>query len=137
MLVATPSKGIASMPSRRRPSVPQTRHALCALALLVGLVLALPASAGADVFGELGEPATIETEPTTVVTGPSVTSDKADYAPGAEVTLTGSGWQPGESVRVVVDDDGIAEVRFQHDAIVEADAEGNFVNRFDLPPWLV
>src|SRR5919107_803530 len=36
---------------------------------------------------------------------PTIQSDKADYAPGELVTLTGSGWQPGESVNIVVNDD--------------------------------
>ena len=36
---------------------------------------------------------------------PTIQSDKADYPPGALVTLTGSGWQPGETVNIVVDDD--------------------------------
>ena len=31
---------------------------------------------------------------------PSITSDKPDYHPGETVTLTGSGWQPGELVTV-------------------------------------
>ena len=35
---------------------------------------------------------------------PTIQSDKADYAPGELVTLTGSGWQPGESVHIVVND---------------------------------
>ena len=36
---------------------------------------------------------------------PTIQSDKADYAPGELVTLTGSGWQPGESVHIIVNDD--------------------------------
>src|SRR6266550_4074542 len=35
---------------------------------------------------------------------PSITSDKADYNPGATVTLTGAGWGPGQSVHIFVDD---------------------------------
>src|SRR5829696_10479260 len=36
---------------------------------------------------------------------PTIQSDKADYAPGELVTLTGSGWQSGESVHINVNDD--------------------------------
>jgi hypothetical protein len=36
---------------------------------------------------------------------PSIRSDKDDYAPGELVTLTGSGWQPNESVHIEVNDD--------------------------------
>jgi Putative Ig domain len=36
---------------------------------------------------------------------PTIQSDKADYSPGELVTLTGSNWQPGESVNIVVNDD--------------------------------
>ena len=36
---------------------------------------------------------------------PTIQSDKADYAPGELVTLTGSGWGAGESVHINVDDD--------------------------------
>src|SRR5690348_15095684 len=35
---------------------------------------------------------------------PSISSDKGDYAPGSTVTLTGSGWAPGESVHLFVND---------------------------------
>ena len=33
-----------------------------------------------------------------------VASDKADYAPGETVTLTGGGWLPGSTVSVVTND---------------------------------
>ena len=56
--------------------------------VLVGLLLALFVSApaaNADVF----DPADWT---------PSVWSDKADYAPGGLVTLSGANWQAGETV---------------------------------------
>ena len=37
--------------------------------------------------------------------GPSITSDKADYAPGEHVVLRAGGFQPRESGSVVVEDD--------------------------------
>ncbi len=42
---------------------------------------------------------------TAPVYNPTIASDQADYAPGALVTLTGTGWQPGESVHIFVNDD--------------------------------
>ncbi|HZY10562.1 MAG TPA: hypothetical protein VFF29_05350, partial [Bacteroidota bacterium] len=35
----------------------------------------------------------------------TVTTDKADYSPGDTVLVTGSGWQPGESVQLVFVED--------------------------------
>ena len=32
----------------------------------------------------------------------TVMTDQADYAPGTIVTITGSGWQPGETVTALV-----------------------------------
>src|ERR671917_455363 len=37
---------------------------------------------------------------------PTISSDKADYAPGENVTLTGTNWQPGESVHLDVTSEG-------------------------------
>jgi hypothetical protein len=66
---------------------------------------------------------------------PTIQSDKADYAPGELVTLTGSGWQPGESVRIFVNDDqGQTWNRIQD---VTADASGNISDSFNLPNWFV
>src|SRR4051812_40135904 len=43
--------------------------------------------------------------PLNAATGsPTVTSDKADYAPGTQVVLNGAGWASGESVHIRVDD---------------------------------
>ena len=45
--------------------------------------------------------------------------------------LTGTGWQPGESVHIVVNDtDGQT---WQRDVTVVADGDGNVVDAFDLP----
>ena len=59
--------------------------------LAAGLSLAAPAAAST-----LGDAAGLT---------PTVESDKADYAPGETVTLTGANWQSGESVHIVVNDD--------------------------------
>jgi hypothetical protein len=66
---------------------------------------------------------------------PTIRSDLADYPPGATVTLTGSGWQPGETVDIFVDDDKTKTWvgNFQ----TTADANGNITYQFDLPDWFV
>src|SRR5215204_280498 len=66
---------------------------------------------------------------------PTIQSDKADYAPGELVTLTGSGWQPGESVNIVVNDD--VGQSWNRNVNVTADASGNITDSFQLPDWFV
>ena len=106
-----------------------SRCPLAATGALVVLALLLPSSATADVFGSL--------DPAVLQSGAAVTTDKADYEPGAPVVLTGSGWQVGESIDIVVNDDGLQSEVWQHTATVVADDAGGFVYQFDLPPWLV
>ena len=81
--------------------------------VLVGLLLALVAiapAAQADPY----DPADW---------APSVWSDKADYAPGELVTLSGANWQAGETVNIVVNDD-VGET-WRRDVDVTADAAGD------------
>src|SRR5918993_2833255 len=66
---------------------------------------------------------------------PTIQSDKDDYAPGELVTLTGGGWQAGESVHIVVNDD--AGQTWSRDVDVTADASGNISDSFNLPDWFV
>jgi Galactose oxidase, central domain len=58
----------------------------------------------------------------------TVTTDKADYAPGDTVNISGSGWQPGEVVQMslveVPDLDGDSPIPLS----ATADANGNFSN---------
>jgi hypothetical protein len=85
------------------------------------------------------------TETTTTSTGsttttattftPSIKSDKADYAPGSTVTLTGAGWGPGDSVHIFVNDD--VGQSWSYSADVTADVAGGFTHQFDLPGWFV
>lgn len=100
-------------------------------AVLVAM-LGLPGLASADVFdGGTGDASL-------VATGPSISSDKDDYAPGETVTLVGSNWQPGESVRIVVNDDGLnVEQPWQRDVTVTSDADGYISDSFQLPSWFV
>ncbi len=74
--------------------------------------------------------------PTKTITGPpTIVSDKADYAPGEFVTLTGSNWQPGELVHIYVNDD--QGMTWSRNLDVTADAGGAIVDAFNLPNWFV
>ena len=99
-----------------------------AAALAAWLVLLIvPAAASAsDVFsGDLTGGAT---DP---LGSPTIRSDKADYAPGETVVLTGDNWLPGERVHVRVNDNvGQSWVR---DSDVNADASGSIRDEFQLP----
>ena len=61
--------------------------------IVSALLLAIPAVAA------------LAQDTSTSTAAPTIQSDKADYAPGELVTLTGSGWQPGESVHINVNDE--------------------------------
>jgi CSLREA domain-containing protein len=99
--------------------------------MTLGLLIAVPAVALAqDASDPTGAPSPAPPAPT-------IQSDKEDYYPGELVTLTGSNWQPGEIVRIVVDDDGVAEERWQRDVEVIADSDGNIRDEFNLPGWFV
>jgi hypothetical protein len=94
--------------------------------------------AGTDVFAGSGlTDSPLAPDGTASASGATIASDQADYGPGATVTLTGSGWQPGEGVRIVVDDDGLQEQVWQRDVTVTADAEGTIGDVFELPAWFV
>src|SRR5215204_4095052 len=71
----------------------------------------------------------------TSTAAPTIQSDKDDYSPGELVTLTGSGWKPGESVNIVVNDD--AGQTWNRNVNVTADASGNVSDSFNLPDWFV
>ena len=53
-------------------------------------------------------------------------TDKDDYAPGEIVTFTGSGWQPGETVKLTVSEDADTHDDFFFEAV--ADEFGNIAN---------
>src|SRR5206468_1192757 len=58
--------------------------------------------------------------------GATVTTDKTDYAPGETVTITGAGWERGETANMVLH----REPETQPDTTLSsvADASGNFTN---------
>jgi phosphatidylglycerophosphate synthase len=61
----------------------------------------------------------------------TVKTDKDDYAPGEFVTITGTGWQPGETVQLVLHEVGTGAPDTPLNAV--ADEFGNFVNDFWAP----
>jgi hypothetical protein len=80
----------------------------------------------------LAAPAYQETPPAPV---PTITSDLPDYAPGAQVTLTGANWQDDTQVRILVNDSiGDTWVR---DVVVDVSPEGGITDIFNLPSWFV
>src|SRR5215217_4094030 len=66
---------------------------------------------------------------------PAIATDKADYRPGETVTLHGTGWTPGETVHVSVNDDEGAS--WSRDVDLTADEFGGIQDRFPLPDWFV
>ena len=79
---------------------------------------------------------TTTTETTPTPSGPpTITSDKDDYAPGELVTLTGTNWQPGENVKIDVNDD--EGQTWRRTVNVVADAAGRITDSFNLPAWFV
>src|SRR5215208_6741254 len=106
----------------RRPARIRGRVHLLALATALSLaLLVLPAGASADVFDS----------PTGSFSSPTISSDKADYAPGETVILTGDNWLPGEHVHITVNDNvGQTWVR---ESDVNADDSGVIRDEFQLP----
>ena len=66
-----------------------------------------------------------------IAPAPTIQSDKADYAPGELVTLTGSNWKAGESVNIKVNDTYGAS--WSRNVDVPADSSGNITDSFNLP----
>jgi Bacterial Ig domain/PKD domain len=94
-----------------------------ALTLFAGLMLTALA------FANSGR-AAIETP-----SPPSVWSDKADYSPGEQVSLSGANWAPGESVHIRVNDD--AGQTWSRDVDLTAAVDGTISDQFNLPDWFV
>ena len=107
-----------------RPSPFRSRRkvgrGLAATLVLVALLVAGPSGTAASGGG---------------VGRPTITSDKTDYAPGATVTLTGSGWQRRESVHIAVNDNSGGTWSYSTD--VTASSAGGFTTQFQLPASFV
>jgi len=99
------------------------RRKVTLLFVVSALLLAIPAVAA------------LAQDTATSTAAPTIQSDKDDYAPGELVTLTGSNWQPGESVNVVVNDE--EGQTWSRNVDVTADASGNITDQFNLPDWFV
>jgi hypothetical protein len=63
---------------------------------------------------------------TAVAQSATVMTDQADYAPGTIVTITGSGWQPGETVTLSFVESPLIDTH--PDLTAVADADGNIFN---------
>ncbi|HZI60354.1 MAG TPA: kelch repeat-containing protein, partial [Pyrinomonadaceae bacterium] len=60
----------------------------------------------------------------------SITTDKIDYAPGETVGFSGRGWQPGETVRVVIHED--PHTHLERNFEVVADESGNIAGSYQV-----
>src|SRR6266702_4125085 len=65
--------------------------------------------------------------------GATITSDQADYQPGATVTLTGAGWAANEDVHIFVNDSVGNTWSLNSNPDPVADANGAFTYSFSLP----
>jgi hypothetical protein len=81
------------------------------------------------------ETSTTPPPPTSPIGPPVISSDQEDYAPGDLATLTGSGWVPGETVAIDVNDD--QGQTWRRTVSVVADTSGAIIDRFNLPDWFV
>jgi hypothetical protein len=64
---------------------------------------------------------------------PTIASDKADYSPGATVTLMGAGWASGEAVHIFVNDTVGNTWSLNSNPDPTADTSGGFTYSFSLP----
>jgi hypothetical protein len=67
--------------------------------------------------------------------GPTISTDKGDYTPGATVHLAGADWAPQEAIHVIVNDSAGDSWKYATD--VAADDDGTFATSFQLPDWFV
>ena len=82
-----------------------------------------------------GEEADIANPSANTFPAQTIQSKEADHAPGKTITLTGSNWQPGESVRITVNDD--QGKTWSREVDVTADASGQVQVHFQLPDRFV
>src|SRR5262245_23758062 len=106
--------GASNGAPRRRPTGKRTIGASAALVLVAVALLVAWLPGGATATG----------------TPPSISTDQSDYTPGATVTLTGSGWQPGEAVHVEVND--ASGGTWSYGTNVTAGEGGGFTTQFQI-----
>jgi hypothetical protein len=80
-----------------------------------------------------GEEADIANPSADTLPAQTIQSEEADHAPGKTITITGSHWQPGESVHIKVNDD--QGNIWSLDVYVTADASGQIQDQIQLPDW--
>jgi hypothetical protein len=119
--VATPRARHARGPARGRRRVAVALFAVRVLVLVVSVIasFAIPVAAGTA----------------SASTSPTISADQADYPPGATVTLTGAGWQPGEAVALTVND-SVGNTWIWNDNLT-ADSSGDFTDFLQLPNYFV
>src|SRR5918993_3572453 len=105
------------------------RSKVTVLFMTLGLLIAVPAVALAQ---DAGDPTGA---PSPAPPAPGIQSDKEDYPPADTVILTGSGWQPGETVNINVNDD--EGQTWNRNVDVTADENGGGRGEFVLPDWVV
>jgi Prealbumin-like fold domain len=100
---------------RNRRRLPSRAGFLGALvAVIVALLLAVPG------LGSTGTP--------------TISSDLPDYNPGQTVTLTGTGWTPGEAVHIhVAENNTTVTWSYDSDPDPVAGVDGNLTYKFQLP----
>ena len=108
-------------PDRRATRIRGRVHVLVLATALFLALLVAPAGASADVFDS----------PTGSFSSPTISSDKADYAPGETVILTGDNWLPGEHVHITVND-SVGQT-WLRESDMNADESGSIRDEFQLP----
>src|SRR5206468_13070191 len=61
----------------------------------------------------------------------TITTDQADYAPGTRVTIRGSGWKPGETVALTLEESPLHDVHALQPVV--ADEAGKIVSTEFVP----
>src|SRR5215208_4150379 len=95
-----------------------------AFALACGDDITEPTTAGTTATGTTAVAAKPLFATTTTEDGLSISTDKDDYQPGDVVHFTGSGWQPGDVLDIVLTDDPLTHD--PHTWTVNVDADGIF-----------
>jgi hypothetical protein len=112
------------------------RTAFGFVVLLAAGLLCAGALGGSGLAFPLGSSGSAtETGPTFLALAPTISSDKADYEPGATVTLTGHNWAASEDVHLFVNDDEGRVWSYSTDVV--ADLSGDFTAQFVLPNTFV
>src|SRR5205823_5707263 len=123
-------RGAGEMKGRKLFRRGRTTIGFAAL-LAAGLLSAgvLGGSGYAYVLGSSGS--ATDTSRSFLSLSPTISSDKADYEPGATVTLTGHNWAAGESVHIFVNDSDGQTWSYSTDET--AGLNGDFSTQFALP----